>query len=74
MRKIRFAKQHENQKRYMATYYTWIEKNLKREMDSIIYEEGKNLFQRAKVGSDPYDVADLVELYQSNLESITALN
>jgi hypothetical protein len=43
-------------------------------MDSIIYEEGKNLFQRANVGSDPYDVADLVELYQSNLESITALN
>jgi hypothetical protein len=26
------------------------------------------------VGSDPYDVADLVELYQSNLESITELN
>ena len=58
----------------MKTYYNWIEKNLKREMDSIIYEEGKNLFQRANVGPDPYDVADLVELYQSNLESITALN
>lgn len=52
----------------------WIEKSLKREMDAIIYEEGKNLFQRAKMGSDPYDVSDLVELYQSNLESITALN
>jgi hypothetical protein len=74
LRKIRFAKQHENQKRYMKTYHAWVERNMKKEMDAIIFEEGRNLLQRGSLGSDPYDISDLVGLYQDNLESISALN